>query len=421
MVAAPPVHGETAPVLQMGAELVTRGHDVTALVGTAFADAARHTGAHVVTLTGAADFDVRELAARPDRVALKPGPVQMNWDFIHGFAAGIVEQHEAIQRMLDDDPDLVVLSNLLFMGCWPVALGASGHRPRRWVAVAANPLLIGDSATTVMGPVPGLAGDELARANSTANEQFEAMFTPTRDAVQRAVGQLGATDQVPGLPGAFYSLPDAVAALTVHEFDFPRVAPPDSLHYAGILPPRTPTGAITPSWWADLDTDTPVVVVTQGTVANEDLNELVVPTLASLAEEEVVVVAALGRDPASLGIDPPANARVADYLPFDELLPRASVLVTNGGFGATQHALACGVPVVVAGATEDKAMVAAHVAHHAVGIDLGTQTPTREQLATAVRDVLRDGSYHRAAQRLRVAYSDADAAATVESLVLPQP
>lgn len=421
LVAAPPVHGETAPLLQMATELVRGGHKVTALVGSAFADAAGDTGAEVVTLTGAADFDVHELAQHPDRLRLAPGPDQMNWDFTNGFAAGIAEQYDALQDLLSDEPDAVLLANLLFMGAWPVALGAPGRHPRRWVAVAANPLLIGDAATTAMGPVPGLQHDDLAKANTAANAQFEAMFTPTRDNVRRSVGQLGAVRDVPGLPGAFYSLPDAVAALTVRAFDFPRASIPDSLHYAGILPTRSSTPADIPSWWSDLDSGRPVIVVTQGTVANVDFTDLVVPTLEALADKDVLVVAALGRDPSSLGIEPPANARVANYLPFDVLLPRADLLITNGGFGATQHALASGVPVVVAGSTEDKLMVAAHVTHGEVGVDLRTQTPTREQLARAVQEVLDDKSFQRAARRLSAAYASADPVATVERLLAGRP
>ena len=43
------------------------------------------------------------------------------------------------------------------------------------------------------------------------------------------------------------------------------------------------------------------------------------------------------------------------------LLPRTDVLVTNGGYGGVQQALAHGVPLVVAGRTEDKVEVAARV------------------------------------------------------------
>lgn len=52
--------------------------------------------------------------------------------------------------------------------------------------------------------------------------------------------------------------------------------------------------------------------------------------------------------------------------------------LTPGVFGGTQQALAAGVPVIVAGVTEDKPAVAARIAHHGLGIDLHTATPSPE-------------------------------------------
>lgn len=65
-----------------------------------------------------------------------------------------------------------------------------------------------------------------------------------------------------------------------------------------------------------------------------------------------------GGDPSVL--EPiPANARVDRYVPFGELFRHASAVVTNGGFGTVQLAITHGLPLVVAGRTEDKAEVSA--------------------------------------------------------------
>ena len=68
-------------------------------------------------------------------------------------------------------------------------------------------------------------------------------------------------------------------------------------------------------------------------------------------------------------------------------------MVTNGGYGAVQRALATGVPLVVAGDTEDKPEVAARVAWSGAGIDLRTGAPTAKAVRHAVREVLGDGRY----------------------------
>ena len=80
-------------------------------------------------------------------------------------------------------------------------------------------------------------------------------------------------------------------------------------------------------------------------------------------------------------------------------------MVTNGGYGAVQKALGYGVPLVVAGATEDKPEVAARVGWSGAGINLRTQAPTPKAIAAAVRSVLTDGRYRAAAQRLQRQYA----------------
>ena len=117
---------------------------------------------------------------------------------------------------------------------------------------------------------------------------------------------------------------------------------------------------------------------------------LVVPTLAALASEPdvLVVVTAGGRSSATIPGPIPDNARLADYLPLDWLFPKVDAIVTNGGYGTVNQALSYGIPIVGAGASEDKPDVNARVAWSGVGIDLQTNTPVPEALRAAVRNVL---------------------------------
>ena len=97
----------------------------------------------------------------------------------------------------------------------------------------------------------------------------------------------------------------------------------------------------------------------------------------------------------------PVNARVAAFLPYDQLLPKTDVMVTNGGFGGVQQALAQGVPLVVAGSSEDKPEVAARVSWSGTGVNLRTGTPTAGRVRRAVRRVLARPGYRREAARLQ--------------------
>ena len=144
------------------------------------------------------------------------------------------------------------------------------------------------------------------------------------------------------------------------------------------------------------------MLVTQGTLANHNFGLLVAPTLAALANEpDLLVVATAGGRPVDAIPGPiPANARLAEYLPFEWILPKADVFVTNGGYGSVNQAMSFGIPLVTAGLTEDKADVNARVAWSGVGIDLSTNEPAPQALREAVRTVLDHPAYRRRASSM---------------------
>jgi UDP:flavonoid glycosyltransferase YjiC (YdhE family) len=162
-----------------------------------------------------------------------------------------------------------------------------------------------------------------------------------------------------------------------------------------------------------------VVHVTQGTLDNADLGRLLIPTMTGLADDDVLVVATTGGpDPAPLRATIPANARLERFIPHDLLLPRVAVMVTNGGYGGVQQALAHGVPLVVAGDSEDKPEVAARVRWSGVGIDLRRGDPSPAQLATAVRTILARPSFGQRAAALQAEIGRTDPVGTIaETLV----
>jgi UDP:flavonoid glycosyltransferase YjiC (YdhE family) len=61
---------------------------------------------------------------------------------------------------------------------------------------------------------------------------------------------------------------------------------------------------------------------------------------------------------------------VERFIPYAHLMPHVDLLLTNGGFGSIQIALAHGVPVVTIGNTEEKPEIANRVNYAGVGIGL---------------------------------------------------
>src|SRR6202035_1732164 len=211
---------------------------------------------------------------------------------------------------------------------------------------------------------------------------------------------------------------DLYLQLTAKAFEYPRAGMPDSIRFVGPLLPPPSSDFCPPPWWDDLDKAAPIVLVTQGTVANEDLGRLVGPTLTALANENLTVIASTGGPPVeSIPVALPPNAKAGTFLPFDRLLPKVSVMVTNGGYGAVTHALSLGVPLVVAGDSEEKPEVAARVAWCGAGINLQTGRPTASQLRESVRTILTRPQYRRRAQGIRDDFARYNALDRIAELV----
>jgi len=395
-----PVHGHVTPLLAVSRALVDRGHRVHFLTGERYLEAAAATGASVLRLPAEADYDDSDIdAAFPGRVGLT-GPAGIRWDMTEIFLRPARSQLAAMDAVLHSLHIDVVLAESLFLGA---ALLAARPRDRRPALLNLGIVPLGvksrDTAPFGLGvpPRPGALGRVRNAALTVVAEKI--VFAPVQRAAVR-VGQEAGT----GLPGFVLDWPshaDGVVQFTVPQFEYPRSDLAVPVHFVGPVSRTQASGADLPAWWADLDDGRPVIHVTQGTVANRDFGDLVLPTMRALAEQDVWVVASTGGRPLTvLGETLPANARVATYLPYDLLLPRTAVYVTNGGYGGIHYAMEHGVPVVVAGTTEDKAEVSARVTWSGVGVALGTNHPEPAAIARAVRTVLDQPAYAERSARI---------------------
>ena len=72
----------------------------------------------------------------------------------------------------------------------------------------------------------------------------------------------------------------------------------------------------------------------------------------------------------------PANAAAAEFLRYGDVPPRCHAFVTNGGYGGLHDAMEHGLPIVVAGDTEEKLETAARVRPSCRGSGLASTRST---------------------------------------------
>lgn len=416
LIAALSPTGHIAPLLSVAQDLVARGDRVTVMTGAAHIDAILAVGAEPHPVLPAADFDQTPFDADSRGRSTKIGG--LNKAITRLFLAPMPFQLAELARAMNATRFDAIIADYGFFGVLPMLLGDPTARPPI-LSYTPCPMMLSsrDTAPNGLGLPPGTGPLGRMRNRVLTALSHRVLLRPTQRAANAMLKRVGA----PRLPVFLFDvgvLADRFIAPTVPEFEYPRSDLAPNVRFVGAVHPPSLTGWVAPTWWPQLDAGRPVVHVTQGTVDNEDLSRLIEPTVAALADEDVTVVVTTGRrDVGELRGPIPANTIVSEYLPHDRLLPKVDVIVTNGGYGAVQRAVAAGVPLVVAGSTEDKPEVAARVAWSGAGINLKTGTPSAAMIRRAVRHVLDDGRYLDRARQLETAFAQRHGVAEIGALV----
>ncbi|GAB3738253.1 glycosyltransferase [Microlunatus parietis] len=417
-------HGHVAPLLPIASELVTAGFRVRFLTGAKFRSAVERTGAEHLALPADADLDDHDLDGQfPDRARLT-GVARMKFDLVQLFLKPVPAQLRAVREAVAAEPTDAVLAEPLFVGGGAYLLQRSTPTDPMVIIAGTLPLSISSRDTAPFGfglqPLKGPLGRLRNAVLQFAAEKI--VFGSVQRTAERIIRETTGKD-LPCFVMDWPAQADAIVQFSVPGFEYPRSDLPDRVHFVGPLSLPTTEPATLPDWWADLDQDQAVIIVNQGTVANQDYDQLIAPALTALgrpagtAADPLIVVTTGGRPLDTLPQPLPDNVRAATYLPFDQLLPKADLMITNGGYGGVHAALRHGVPLIVAGTTEDKVEVGARVTYTGVGINLATNRPTPPQLAEAVRTVLGDGRYTAAATRLGNEIGRAPGVAAIRSLI----
>ncbi|WP_377324862.1 glycosyltransferase [Pimelobacter simplex] len=187
---------------------------------------------------------------------------------------------------------------------------------------------------------------------------------------------------------AIYS-PERIFALTPEAIEFPRSLPA-AVRYVGPVLHTPPTPAPPP----ELTPGRPAVLVTAGTHLPWHKQALLAAaTEAAATLPDVDLHVSLGGDPvpaSALG----SGVTVHQYVDYARDLPRFAAVVHHGGAGVLGHTLAAGLPSVVVPVDYDQF-------DHAVRLtEAGVAVAVTTTLAAAIRTVLDEPSYRRAAEEI---------------------
>ena len=403
MLCTTPAQGHTAPLLSVARRLVADGHEVVFFTTEHYRDKVEATGARLAPF--AASYDAHDLmVANPEREASSNrGTRGVKDDLRRIFVGPLVGQYADLAQLLTTFPADVIVVDTMFLGAWPLALGPRADRPAlACIGVMPYAASSRDAAPFGAAMQPGRGPIFRARNRLLNAIAGKVVLGDINRLANRCLAECGS----PGFKGSTMDLMpkvmDAYLQAGVAAFEYPRSDLPACVQFVGPILSPPSSHFDPPAWWPELEDARPVVHVTQGTLDNADPGRLLRPTMEALAHDDVLVVATTGGpDPEPLRPGLPANVRLERFIPHHLLLPHVDVMVTNGGYGGVQQALANGVPLVMAGDSEDKPEVAARVHWAGVGVDLHTGKPSPAKIAKAVRRILAQPSFAENSKRVQ--------------------
>jgi MGT family glycosyltransferase len=282
---------------------------------------------------------------------------------------------DAVSRMRPD-------AMLVDVNCWG-ALAAADAGDVPWACFSPYTPPLRASGVPPFGPglppMPGMLG----RLRDTSLRPLvagmaERPWLPPINAARMALG----IPQVSSLDEFLRRAPLLLVA-TGKPFEYPQTQWGDAVEMIGpcAFDPEPDTN---PDWLESIEL--PIVLVT--TSSERQADELLVTTaMAALADDPVHVIATF---PAGLPADvaSPPKATFVRYVPHGLVLDRAIAAVTHGGMGATQRALARGVPVCVVPFGRDQFEVARRVQVARCGTRLPASKLTAKRLRMSVHNAM---------------------------------
>jgi UDP-glucuronosyl/UDP-glucosyltransferase len=208
---------------------------------------------------------------------------------------------------------------------------------------------------------------------------------------------------------------------TIPEFEFFRSDLPSNTKFIG---PLKKLGTANNNKLADyilkkLTNGRPNILVTQGTLANQDFNELIIPSIWGLQDEDVNIFVLTGREANDLkeAFRTYDNIIVEEFIPFDLILPNIDIVITNSGYGGVQSAIFNACCIIACGSSEDKPEVGARVEYSNIGVNLSNKKITPSLIKKSYRKILKEKKYKSKVRDLSYKMQQTDALEEIRMLI----
>lgn len=353
-------------MLALGAELVTRGHEVTFETWSRWRD---HVQAHGMHFVAAPEFPVFPTRERP----LQP---------YEAVVAAVAQTRPAVARARPD----VVIHDILTLA--PALAAELESVPSATLIPHVYP--VGEP-----GLPPYAFGARRPRTRLGAT-LWRAFDRPVRAGLERGRAELNDTRRQVGL-GPVTRLHGGLSTQlclvgTLPQLEYRRDWP-DHVHVVGPLMWEPPFAPVEPP-----PGDHPLVLIAPST-AQDPTHRLLRAALSGLEDEPVRVLATWNRRPLPGPTRVPENTRLVEWLSYSRTIPNCDLVICHAGHGTLVRALASSCRVLAVPHVGDMAENAARLDWSGAGVRLPWALLSPRTLRLAVRRALgQDALGVRAAQ-----------------------
>ncbi|SBS72557.1 Glycosyl transferase family protein [uncultured Mycobacterium sp.] len=367
-----PALGHMLPISALLRELASRGHRIHLRTLSTAVEMATRLGFEASAIDPRIEaIELDDWQAANPRAALRVG-VQA-----FGRRAGH-EVADLAGAVADFGPDALVID----VNCWG-ALSAAEAGPIPWTCLTPYTPALRSPGVPPFGlglrPLPGILGRARdAAVEAMVTRSLERMMLPPINSVRDGVG-LAPVDSM----DEFLRRAPIMLVASGKPFQYPQTQWGPRVQMIGPCVFDPPPEAA-PDWLTAIER--PIVLVTTSSEKQDDV-VLVQTAIAALAEEPVHVVATMpagGADKVTAG----PHVTVCEFISHSRVLERAVCAVTHGGMGATQKALALGVPVCVVPFGRDQLEVARRVQVAHCGTRLAARRLSPPRLRQKIRQAM---------------------------------
>lgn len=402
-----PNEAHFSPLTGLAKYLQGEGCDVRWYTSRIFEDQLRKLNIPHYVFTKALDINYVNLEYMfPERIYISDQPEKMNFDLVNIFARRSPEYFADIKKIHQFFPFDLMVSDSMFSAIPFVK--AKLHVPVVTIGVVPLASDSVDLGSYGMALKPAVNAEQQAEYARLRDFVATVLFKRSIDVYDTILRENDIFIEPSILFDLLIRQSDLHLQIGTKDFEFKRSDLGENIHFAGALLPY----AERDEPWFDkrLLKYNRIVLVTEGTV-QADTGKILEPTLEAFKGTDTLVVACTGGKGTALLREKfcAQNLIIESFIPFEQIMPYASVCITSGGYMTTLQSIRHQLPVISAGIFGGKNEVGARVAYFNCGINLNTEFPDPQEIKDAVNEVITNNSYKCSIKSIRQGFEQSDA------------